>query len=447
MSGEEMQEPDPSQLKKGVCLLLMFFALVLLTAFAYFLLFLNSSDTNVTSCPAVFNIAPAISGKAQGGVSVEQKNASYIRLPRMSLNDKHEYLLKEQCDLFSGQWINDPAGPAYTNASCNFIEDPQNCMKNGRPDTNYLYWRWKPYDCELPPFDPFKFMDAMKDKSWAFIGDSIFRNNIQSLICLLIKHILGKADLLYIVVEEPVEVYHDKSFKSRTWYFANHNFTVGLIFAPFLVKAELFEDDEGKAKSEAELHLDILEDKWTSQYNKYDYVIFSGGQWFLKSMIIWVNNTIVGCHNCKRNNLKELGIDCPYRKALQMVYEFMVSSDHKPLIFFRTWTPDHFEYGEWFSGGVCNRTTPYSEGQYKGKPIDHEIRTIEIQEFEKAVSMASQTGARLKLLDTFHLSLLRPDGHPGPYRTFIPLTRIRLLKFKMTAFIGACQGLSIHGMN
>nr|QRG28776.1 trichome birefringence-like protein 35 [Dendrobium officinale] len=416
MAEEEMQEPGLSRPKKGLCLLLMFFALILLTSFAYFLLFPNSSDTNVTSCPAFFNIVPAISGRAQRGVSVEQKNSSYIQLPRMSLNDRHKFLLKGQCDLFSGQWINDPSGPAYTNASCNFIQPPQNCMKNGRPDTNYLYWRWKPYDCELPPFDPFKFMDAMKDKSMAFIGDSIFRNQIQSLLCLLTK------------VEEPVEVYHDKFFRSRTWYFANYNFTVGVIWAPFLVKAELFEDDEGKSKSDVELHLDILEDKWTSQYNKYDYVIFSGGQWFLKSMIIWLNNTIVGCHNCKNNNLKELGIDCPYHKALQTVFEFMISSDHKPLIFFRTWTPDHFEYGEWFSGGVCNRTTPYSEGQYKGKPIDHVMRTIEIQEFEKAVSMASQTGARLKLLDTFHLSVLRPDGHPGPYRTYHPFGKDKIAK-------------------
>lgn len=93
----------------------------------------------------------------------------------------------ERCDLFSGQWIGDPSGPAYTNMSCNFIEPPQNCLKNGRPDTSYLYWRWKPYGCELPQFDPFKFMDTIKDKSWAFIGDSIFRNHIQSMLCLLSK--------------------------------------------------------------------------------------------------------------------------------------------------------------------------------------------------------------------------------------------------------------------
>lgn len=413
MAGEEVQEPAPAPMKKGMYLLLMVATAILFITFTYYLLFSNSSGSDVTSCPAFSSTVLAIN---KGGQSLETRRASYIRLPGMLLNAKNEYLRKEQCDLFSGQWINDPSGPAYTNMSCNFIEPPQNCLKNGRPDVDYLYWRWKPYGCELPPFDPFKFMDAMKDKSWAFIGDSIFRNHIQSMLCLLSK------------VEKPVEVYHDESFKSRTWFFSNHNFTVAVIWAPFLVKSELFEDDEGKSKSEVELHLDILDEKWTSQYNKYDYVIFSGGQWFLKPMILWVNNTTVGCHNCNNRDLKELGVYCPYRKALQTVYEFVASSHHKPLIFFRTWTPDHFEYGEWFSGGVCNRTSPYKEGQYNGKPIDHVMRTAEIEEFGKAASVASRTGARLKLLDTFHLSLLRPDGHPGPYRTFHPFDKDKTAK-------------------
>lgn len=60
-------------------------------------------------------------------------------------------------------------------------------MKNGRPDTGYLYWRWKPSNCDLPPFDPVKFLNKMRDKSWVFIGDSIFRNHFQSLTCMLSK--------------------------------------------------------------------------------------------------------------------------------------------------------------------------------------------------------------------------------------------------------------------
>ncbi|XP_020593592.1 protein trichome birefringence-like 26 [Phalaenopsis equestris] len=375
----------PASARKKTRLLLILFAAVLVIGLSFLLLYPNSSGSGVRSCPASST--------------------------RFTAN--HRWNHGGQCDLFSGEWICDPYGPIYTNNSCNLIEAPQNCMRNGRPDTDFLYWRWKPFGCELPPFDPFKFIKAMKNKSWAFIGDSIFRNHIQSLLCLLSK------------IEEPVEVYHDKAYKSRTWYFVNHNLTIAVIWSPFMIKSETFEDDDGKSKAPIQLHLDILEQKWTGQYDKYDYVIFSGGQWFLKTMIMWENSSVVGCHNCGDDNLKELGFDYPYRKALQMCYDFVASSEHKPLVFFRTWTPDHFEHGEWFSGGVCNRRSPYEEGDYSGKPVDHEMRAIEVEEFEKARGeRRKKKGTRgLRLLDTFYLSLLRPDGHPGPYRTFHPFAK------------------------
>lgn len=60
-------------------------------------------------------------------------------------------------------------------------------MKNGRPDTDFMYWRWKPKDCELPQFDGQKFLGMMRNKAWALIGDSISRNHVQSLLCILAK--------------------------------------------------------------------------------------------------------------------------------------------------------------------------------------------------------------------------------------------------------------------
>jgi len=96
-----------------------------------------------------------------------------------------KYLDAVECDLFVGDWVPDLNGPRYDNESCRVIEDHQNCMRNGRPDSGYLYWRWNPRDCELPKFSPKKFLDMMRDKSWAFIGDSISRNHVQSLLCLL----------------------------------------------------------------------------------------------------------------------------------------------------------------------------------------------------------------------------------------------------------------------
>lgn len=92
-----------------------------------------------------------------------------------------------KCNIFEGDWVRNEAGPMYTNRSCSFIEADQNCMRNGRLDTDYLYWRWKPHGCELPPVDPKRFLRLVRNKSWAFIGDSITRNHVQSFLCILSK--------------------------------------------------------------------------------------------------------------------------------------------------------------------------------------------------------------------------------------------------------------------
>ena len=316
-----------------------------------------------------------------------------------------------KCDLFTGDWIPDPSGPVYTNESCLVIEGHQNCMRNGRPDSGYLYWRWNPRDCELPKFDSEKFLNLMRNKSWAFIGDSISRNHVQSLLCILSQ------------AEQAVEVYHDKEHRSKRWHFPSHNFTLSVVWTPFLLRADIFEDINGVSSSEIQLHLDKLDTKWTELYKNFDYIVIAGGKWFLKNAIYHENNKIIGCHHCPGKSLTELGFEYAYRKALQVVLNFVTSSDHKAFVFFRTTTPDHFENGEWFSGGTCNRTVPFKEGEVNMIDVDTTMRDIELEEFEKAAATGAKNGVVLKLLDTTRLSLLRPDGHPGPYRQFHPFAK------------------------
>lgn len=229
-----------------------------------------------------------------------------------------------------------------------------------------------------------------------------------------------------VQAEEAVEVNHDENFKSREWCFPSHNFTVSLLWAPFLIKSETFENEDGESKSEIQLHLDELDPKWINQYESFDYVVISGGQWFLKTVIVWQNGTVIGCHYCPGKNLPELGVEYIYRNALRMAFNFITSSSRKPRVIYRTWTPDHFEDGEWFNGGKCDRTVPYKEGEFKGKNIDHLMRRVELEEFKRVEGAGH--AAPLKLMDTYHLSLLRPDGHAGPYRQFRPFDKGRNVK-------------------
>lgn len=171
----------------------------------------------------------------------------------------------------------------------------------------------------------------------------------------------------------------------------------------------------GVSSSDIQLHLDKLDRKWTDQYINFDYVVISGGKWFLKTSIFHENNTVSGCHYCQgKNNLTELGYLYSYRKALRLVLDFVAEPTHKAQVLFRTTTPDHFENGEWNTGGYCNRTMPITDIEGEMKSEDISMRDIELEEFHKTRQESSNSN--IELLDTTSMSLLRPDGHPGPYR-------------------------------
>lgn len=178
----------------------------------------------------------------------------------------------------------------------------------------------------------------------------------------------------------------------------------------------------GVSKSEVELHLDILDPSWTAHYAHLDYMIFSGGKWFVKSTIYHENNTVIGCHYCPKRNLTELGLDFPYRKVIRNVFDYIIASNHKGVIFYRTSTPSHFEGGEWFNGGGCTRKEPAKEGEFELDVLNKILRTVELEEFVNASAKAYENGVDLRLFDVSPLSLLRPDGHPGPYRFFQPFS-------------------------
>ncbi|KAH6783393.1 hypothetical protein C2S52_008352 [Perilla frutescens var. hirtella] len=319
----------------------------------------------------------------------------------------------ETCDFFVGDWVAYEGEPPY-NSSCSFIIDPQNCIKNGRPDTDFLHWTWKPRGCDLPRLDPLKFLQMMRNKSWAFVGDSISRNHVQSFLCML------------STVEEPIQVYHDEDYKSQRWLFPSYNLTASVIWSPFLAKSIIPQNIYSASPSEIDLHLDTLDPSWTDHYNSWDYIVFSTGKWFSRSAIYYDdNNTILGCHSCSKRNLTELRFDSAYRRVIKRVLDYIITSNHRGSIFYRTNSPDHFEGKEWYNGGTCSRKKPVQEGEFELSLLDKILREIEMEEFAKAEDRANENGVKLRLFDVTMMSLLRPDGHPGVYRFNQPFVRER----------------------
>ena len=132
------------------------------------------------------------------------------------------------------------------------------------------------------------------------------------------------------------------------------------------------------------------------------------------------NNTVVGCHGCKKDNVTELGKYYPLQRALSLAFNFITTTDHKPFVIYRMHAPNHFEHGYWHNGGYCNRTVPFRGGdlaEFKGDRQDPIIEAVTREEFYKAAAAARKNnGVHLELMDIYYLSLLRPDGHPNDRR-------------------------------
>ena len=72
-------------------------------------------------------------------------NTFYKRSPMIQAN-------QTSCALFIGTWVYDDTYPVYQSSACSIIDPEFNCQMFGRPDTDYLKYRWKPVNCELPRY-------------------------------------------------------------------------------------------------------------------------------------------------------------------------------------------------------------------------------------------------------------------------------------------------------
>ncbi|XP_037495701.1 protein trichome birefringence-like 43 isoform X2 [Jatropha curcas] len=92
---------------------------------------------------------------------------------------------RKGCDLYQGRWVHDASYPLYNVTGCPFILKEFDCHNNGRLDSLYLHYRWKPTSCRLPRFNGKQFLSKMRGKRIMFVGDSLGLNQWQSLTCML----------------------------------------------------------------------------------------------------------------------------------------------------------------------------------------------------------------------------------------------------------------------
>jgi hypothetical protein len=307
------------------------------------------------------------------------------------------------CDYSDGEWVLDARPPLYNGTSCGTIKDGQNCMAHGRPDTGYLHWRWRPRRCDLPAFSPDALLRWLRNRHLAFVGDSLARNQGESLLCLLASR--SRPDLVYRDGEEN---------KFRRWVFREHNATVSIFWSPLLVKVA--EKAELAGVRHNNVFLDSFDERWMSQLSALDAVVLSVGHWFLIPGIYHDGGKVVGCHDCADLNHTETAFFGVFKEIVHRTLA-EVARRHgaeRKVVAFTTFSPAHFE-GDWDKAGACPKKEPYKDGEKELGYTEMEMRKTVVEAVAMAAADAGAGPLQFAALDVTKLANLRPDGHPGPY--------------------------------
>ncbi|VAI72922.1 unnamed protein product [Triticum turgidum subsp. durum] len=322
------------------------------------------------------------------------------------------------CDTTLGEWVRDPTGarPHYTNATCAFIQDYQNCMKHGRPSLDFLQWRWRPDGgpgCELPRFDAARFFRIVRGKSILFVGDSLASSHVTSLMCTLSE------------AEIPTRRSAD-GFEH--WRFPAHDFAVSFFWTPFQVRWRLTSgppeavgpDRHGEVfAGPSDLHLDEPDERWMPAAKEHDYVVVSASHWFARPAVYYRRGRAVGCHGCGTTNGNITALPPRYaqRAAFRTVLRALAELDgFKGTAILRTVAPTHYANGGWFDGGECPDTQPLDRDEAADmEEPEGGFYRAQLEEFGAAEEEARKNGVRLRLMDVTRIMLRRPDGHPDRY--------------------------------
>lgn len=374
----------------------------------------DRDDEKVKEKPSeVSNNENTTQGKTQlkdaGAVDVNQENkekqSSDDGKIDQPLADNNQHPSREgECDLFHGEWYYDESGPLYTNNSCPIITQMQNCQGNGRPDKGYESWRWRPSQCVLPRFDAHKFLELMSGKTLAFVGDSVARNQMESLLCILWQ----------------VEVPKNRGSRHmQRWFFRSKQVMIVRIWSSWLVHqtGDAFKDLPGGV---TKVFLDVPDETFMEHVPEFDVVVLSSGHWFAKQSIYIQNNEIVGTQlwappNGQQfpvNNVEAFGISVETAMAALAMHP-----NYTGITILRSYSPDHYEGGAWNTGGSCTgKVEPARPGNLVENGFTNIMHEKQVTGFERG-SKKQTNGSKLNLMDITEVFSYRHDGHPGPYRS------------------------------
>ncbi|KAG6432557.1 hypothetical protein SASPL_104137 [Salvia splendens] len=193
--------------------------------------------------------------------------------------------MSKECNVFDGKWVVDDSYPLYNASDCPFVEHGFDCVGNGRKDRDYLKWRWKPKNCEIPRLDVGAALKYLRGKRVVFVGDSLSRTQWESMVCMLMS---GVEDKRFVYEANGNEI--TKQIRHLSVRFETFSLTVEFYRSVFLVQPGAAPKHSPK-RVKAVLKLDQMDDI-SSEWIDSDILIFNSGHWWTRTKLFELTSPV-----------------------------------------------------------------------------------------------------------------------------------------------------------
>ncbi|XP_042516171.1 protein trichome birefringence-like 16 [Macadamia integrifolia] len=278
------------------------------------------------------------------------------------------------------------------------------CRLTQRTKFSYEGFRWQPQNCEMPDFERSAFLRRMKDKTLAFVGDSLGRQQFQSLMCMASGG--EESPEVQDVGRKYGLVKARGALRPDGWAyrFPKTNTTILYYWSASLCDLEPLNITD--PATNFAMHLDRPAAFLRRYLSRFDVLVLNTGHHWNRGKLR-ANRWVMHVKGKPNNDRKLAVIGNAKNFAVRSVIKWLNSQlpKHPRLkAFFRTISPRHFSHGDWNSGGSCDNTAPLS----RGTEVSQDASS------DSAVESAVK-GTGLKILDITALSELRDEGHISRY--------------------------------
>lgn len=337
------------------------------------------------------------------------KDLEFSAIQSSAEGENHQYVTnstqRQDCNLGKGRWVIDDARPLYSGLGCKqWLSSMWACHMTQRTDFEYEKLRWRPKDCDMEDFTGPKFLTRMVNKTLAFVGDSLGRQQFQSMMCMITGG-EERPDVLDVGKEYGLVKARGATRPDGWAYrFPSTNTTVLYYWSASLCDLEPLNVSD--PATDFAMHLDRPPAFLQRFIHKFDVLVLNTGHHWNRGKLK-ANRWVMYVGGVPNTNRKIAEIAGAKNLTVYSIVGWVNSQlPRYPGLraFYRSISPRHFFNGDWNTGGTCDNTTPLSGGK----------EVVEDESIDP-VAAGAVKGTGVKLLDITALSQLRDEGHISRY--------------------------------